>query len=85
MQATEERRRYSSISFANRLENEEGFQQHAAIPLLRERPCTHCTEGWVGLGTRVDLTVNLRNGWKCRVVRVLPRTKSANTACTKRS
>ena len=27
----------------------------------------------------------LRNGWTCRVVRVLPHTKSANTACTKRS
>ena len=26
----------------------------------------------------------LRIGWTCRVVRVLPYTKSANTACTKR-
>ena len=25
--------------------------------------------------------LQLRNGWMCRVVRVLPRTKSANTAC----
>ena len=25
----------------------------------------------------------LRNGWTCRVVRVLPHTKSANTACKK--
>ena len=27
----------------------------------------------------------IRNGWTCRVVRVLPHTKCANTACTKRS
>ena len=26
----------------------------------------------------------LRSGWTCRVVRVLPHTKSANTACKKR-
>ena len=31
------------------------------------------------------LYVGLRNGWTCRVVRVLPHTKSANTACKKRS
>ena len=27
----------------------------------------------------------LRNGWMCRVVRVLPHNKSAHTACKKRS
>ena len=36
-----------------------------------------------------DLTVLLdtssRYDWTCRVVRVLPHTKSANRACTKRS
>ena len=26
-----------------------------------------------------------RNGWTCRVVRLLPHTKSAHTACKKRS
>ena len=30
-------------------------------------------------------TRTTRNGWTCRVVRVLPHTKFANTACTKRS
>ena len=29
------------------------------------------------------LFLQLCNGWTCRVVRVLPHTKSANTACKK--
>ena len=40
-------------------------------------------------GTTVRTTRHVqplfRNGWTCRVVRVLPHTKSVNTACTKRS
>ena len=29
--------------------------------------------------------LQLRNDWTCRAIRVLPHTKSAHTACTKRS
>ena len=40
-------------------------------------------------GTTVRITRHVQplqsNGWRGRVVRVLPHTKSANTACTKRS
>ena len=55
------------------------------MPLLHQREtCNRTPSSYTVPLCKLPVTSHF-NGWTCRVVLVLPHTKSANTACTKRS